>query len=154
MTSTQVTYQNIKQLLADKGEYVSVISGVSMYPMLRFKKDPVLLHPIGRKLTAYDVVLYRKGDQYVLHRILEVCADHCIIRGDNCIGKEFVRKEDIVGLMAGFWRWGRFVSSSNPVYRFYSRIWVAINPLVRIRFRLGHRYAVAKRRLKDIWKTP
>lgn len=132
MTDSQIPYLNIRQLLAERGEYVSLVSGVSMYPMLRYKKDPVLIHPINRALKKYDLVLYAKGEQYVIHRILKVCDNHYVIRGDNCIGKEFIPKEDILGLIVGFWRGSHYISVENILYRIYAKFWVFLNPLLRL----------------------
>ena len=50
--------------------YVSTTSGVSMYPMLRNRRDTIIVKPPTAPLKKYDVPLYRRGDDYVLHRII------------------------------------------------------------------------------------
>lgn len=107
--------------------------------MLRYRRDPVLIHPVRRELERYDVAVYDRGDGYVIHRILEVRPDCYVFRGDNCVGKEIVPRSLVKGVVEGFWRIprgggeGRFISVRNRLYRFYSRVWVALNPLdVRI----------------------
>jgi len=119
-------------LLAESGEYITVVQGVSMFPMLRLGKDPVHIVPVVHPLKPYDVAVYWRGDNFVVHRVLEVHSDHYVIRGDNCIGKEYVPCASVVGVVDGFWRSGRYVSAGNFLYRLYSRIWVAANPLVRL----------------------
>ena len=53
---------------------------------------------IGR-LKKYDVPLYKKGDSYVLHRVMEVLPDSYIIRGDNCDQKEYgITDDQILGM--------------------------------------------------------
>lgn len=129
------TYGNFRQALADCGEYVTQVRGVSMYPMLRYRRDPVLIHPVEGELKRYDVAVYDRGDGYVIHRILEVRPDCYVFRGDNCLGKEIVPKHLVLGVVVGFWRVGRkggagrFVSVDKCSYKLYSRLWVALNPL-------------------------
>ena len=127
-------YGNFEQALSGCGEYVTQVSGVSMYPMLRYRRDPVLIHPVQGELKRYDVAVYNRGDGYVIHRILDVRPDIYVFRGDNCLSKEAVPKSLVVGVVVGFWRvprsgaQGRFVSVENRCYRTYSRLWVALNP--------------------------
>ncbi|MBQ0008485.1 MAG: S24/S26 family peptidase [bacterium] len=128
-------FDNFEELLRETGEYVTQVRGVSMYPMLRYRKDPLLIHPVKGELKPYDVAIYGRLDRYVVHRVLEVRDDIYVIRGDNCICKEYVPKSAVVGVMAGFWRFGRFISSDNILYKVYARVWVAINPLVRLEHR-------------------
>lgn len=137
---------DFERTLSLSGEYVTQVSGVSMCPMLRYRRDPVLIRPVCRELKRYDVAVYNRGDGYVIHRILEVRPDCYVFRGDNCIGKEIIPKSLVVGVVVGFWRIprrsitacrsdapgcsvsGRFVSVENRCYRIYSRVWVALNP--------------------------
>lgn len=126
------SYENLVALLKETGEYVTQVHGVSMYPMLRYRKDPVLIHRAEKELKPYDIAVYDRGDNYVVHRVLEVRNDIYVIRGDNCIGKEYVPKEAVVGIVAGFWRFGKYISVENKTYQFYAHFWVAINPLVRL----------------------
>ena len=71
----------IEQVLEREGVYVATISGVSMYPMLRNRRDTIVVTPCKGRLEKYDVPLYRVGKKYVLHRILEVRPDSYVIRG-------------------------------------------------------------------------
>lgn len=128
-------YGSLEQALSRCGEYVTQVSGVSMSPMLRYRRDPVLIHQVDGDLKRYDVAVYHRGDGYVIHRILEVRPDCYVFRGDNCIGKDLVPKSLVVGVVVGFWRSprrggaGKFISVRNLLYRLYSRVWVALNPL-------------------------
>lgn len=146
MNGTLDIYENFEKALAETGEYVVQVRGESMYPMLRYRRDPVLIHPVEDELKRYDVAVYNRGDSYVIHRILEVRPDCYVFRGDNCTGKEIIPKSLVVGVVVGFWRIprrsitacrsdapgcsvsGRFVSVENRCYRIYSRVWVALNP--------------------------
>ncbi len=135
MNGSFETYGNFEQALSDCGEYVTQVQGISMYPMLRYRRDPVLIHPLTGELRRYDVAVYNRGDGYVIHRILEVRPDCYVFRGDNCLCKEYVPRHLVLGVVEGFWRVpakggvGRFVSVDNLSYKIYSRLWVALNPL-------------------------
>ncbi len=140
------SFENFEAALAGCGEYVTQVRGVSMYPMLRYRKDPILIHPLDGPVRPYDVVVYALTDRYVVHRVLEVHPDLYVIRGDNCVGKEYVPRRLVVGIVVGFWRFGRYVPVTNGLYRAYSRLWVALNPLVRLAHRVrGLGVAVIRR---------
>lgn len=131
-----MTFDNITHLLESTGQYVTQVHGVSMYPMLRDRRDPVLIVPASGPLKPMDVAVYNRGDSYVVHRVLETRPDHYIIRGDNCISIENVPKGDIVGVVAGFWRGRHYIPVSNLIYRLYSRLWVNINPIVKLHHKI------------------
>jgi len=143
-------YENFEQALAENGEYVTTVRGVSMYPMLRYMMDPILIRPLKEDLVRYDVAVYSKPDRYVVHRVLETHPDHYVIRGDNCLHKEYVPKEAVRGVVIGFWRFGRYIPVTNPLYKAYSRLWVAINPLVRLHHFFARCQRALSRRLRTL----
>ena len=70
-------------------------------------------------------MLYRRNDQYVLHRIVEVRERDYVILGDNCIGREAgITDDDILGVMTGFVRDGKEHSVSETGYRLYTAFWL------------------------------
>lgn len=143
--SNSERFDNFEELLQKTGEYVTQVRGVSMFPMLRYRKDPVLIHPVTGELRPYDVAVYAKTDRYVVHRVLEVRDCLYVIRGDNCIGKEYVPKGDVRGVVVGFWRFGRYIPVENTLCRMYAHVWVAINPLVRLVHRCRSLASAVKR---------
>ena len=58
--------QRIEDVLETQGMYVSTTVGVSMYPMLRDRRDTVVISPCKGILQKYDVPLYRRGHNYFL----------------------------------------------------------------------------------------
>ena len=97
--------------------------GVSMLPLLRQGKDLFTVRRKGpERCQKGDVVLYRRGNQYVLHRVVEARPSDYVILGDNCIGKEYgVTDADIIGVMTGYVRNGKEHSVDDWDYRLYSR---------------------------------
>ena len=65
---------NIEQQLRDEGVYVSTTVGYSMWPMLRNRRDRIIVIAKGdQRLKKWDLPLYRYPDgRYVLHRIIAV----------------------------------------------------------------------------------
>lgn len=114
----------IEEVLEKEGVYVSTIAGVSMYPMLRNRRDTIVIKPYEGRLKKYDVPLYRVGEKYVLHRIIEVLPDSYVIRGDNCDRNEYgITDEKILGVLTSFHRDGKEIDMSGIGYRTYVFIW-------------------------------
>ena len=67
--------RRIEDVVAQDGIYVGTTSGVSMYPMLRDRRDTIIIQPCRGRLKKYDVPLYHRGEKYVLHRIVKVLPD-------------------------------------------------------------------------------
>lgn len=126
---------NYEQYLDEFGELTYRFRGTSMLPLLKENRDlfTVRKKKPGERFKVCDVVLYRRGDSYVLHRILKVLPDGgYVILGDNCINREYGTTDaDILGVMTGFQRKGRDYTVRNFRYRFYSR-WRVLTAPVRI----------------------
>ena len=122
---------NIEQQLAEQGYYVSTTVGWSMFPMLRNRKDRIVVLPVGKeRLKKYDLPLYRLPDgKYILHRIIDVKEGKYIIRGDNTYVKEHIPDEWILGYVSEFYRADRHVLSTSRWYRAYAVFWRLIYPL-------------------------
>ena len=141
--------QTIEQQIAEAGFYVSTTVGFSMRPMLRNRRDRVVIRATdGKRLSKWDLPLYKRSDgKYILHRVIEVRDGYYVIRGDNTYAKEKVTDEQIVGVMTEFYRGKRHVLATNRGYRRYAAFWQTIYP-IRLPFHYMHRVAsLVKRRL-------
>ena len=127
---------DIKKVLSKDGVFVSTTSGVSMYPLLRHRRDTIIVTPAAERLQKYDVALYQRGGSYVLHRVIKVLPDSYIIRGDNCILLEHGMDEDILGKLTGIYRAEKEVNMHGRGYKLYSKAIVTLNPLVRVQLKL------------------
>ena len=122
----------ITEVLQNDGEVIFTVTGVSMLPMLRHRRDKVSL--VGSRegrLRKYDLVLFvRPGGKYILHRIVAVKEAGYVMIGDNQYAKEYpVRLSQVVGVVKGFWRNGKYISCDNFIYCLYCRFWVWSYPL-------------------------
>lgn len=119
----------IEQVLEREGEIPYMTVGVSMEPMLHTRKNIVIIEKVGGPLKKYDVVLYKRGSSYILHRLVKITAyGKYVFRGDNCINNEYdITDEKVLGVLKGYYKGKRYIDcNKNAAYRLYSRIWVAI----------------------------
>ena len=99
--------------------------------MLRQDRDLVTIRTPDTRLQKYDVALYKRGRDYVLHRVIGVEADRYRIRGDNTYVVETVPDAAVIGVLTSFQRRGREIPVTARGYRFYVRCWCAAYPLRR-----------------------
>lgn len=149
---SKFTFENI---LDRDGILVYKTKGVSMRPLLRQDRDLVVIEkkdPQAR-LERFDVALYKRGEQYVLHRVIYVRDGRYDIRGDNTFMLEQVPEKAVIGVLKSIKRSGRSISTSDKGYMFYVRFWNLIYPiryLIRGTRVFGGRI---KKKLKKIKKS-
>ena len=121
-TKEEIPQISFEEFLKREGELTYTNVGVSMMPLLRQGKDLFTVKRKGpERCRKGDVVLYRRRDDYVLHRIIEVRPEDYVILGDNCVLKEYgIRDRDILGVMTDYVREGRQHSTREAGYRLYS----------------------------------
>ena len=97
------------------GKIIYTNVGDSMMPLLREKRDLVIIRKAQKPLKKYDVPLYKRDSgQYVLHRILKVRKQDYVICGDNRYRKETgITDKHIIGVLDGMVRDGKEISVSN-----------------------------------------
>ena len=128
--------RSIEENLRESGVHISTTSGRSMYPMLRDRRDRVIIKPVAEQpLRKYDLPLYKRPDgAYVLHRIIKVRDGYYIIRGDNTFAPERVPFDWVVGCVSEFYRGDKHVDANARSYRTYAAFWHFIYP-VRLCYR-------------------
>ena len=116
---------SFEQILERDGVLVYKTRGISMRPMLRQERDVIVIKPPLTPPARYDVVLYRRGSDYVLHRVLRAKGDTYDIRGDNCLATDYdIKKEAILGVLTEFSRDGKKkVLPTDLSYRLYIYLW-------------------------------
>lgn len=124
--------ETIESQLEKTGFYVSTTVGCSMRPMLRNRRDRVILRKkeTSERLRRLDLPLYRRPDgTYVLHRVIGVREGYYVIRGDNTFVREKVPEEWILGVMTEFYRGNKRVPAQKKSYRAYAALWQFLYPL-------------------------
>lgn len=115
-------YSSTAEALSENKEVAVVVNGISMLPMLRGGKDTAVIERVERPLKVGDVPLYRvkNSDKFVLHRIIKTTDNGYIIRGDNVYHTERVKDEDIIGVLKGFFRGGKYTDcATSKLYKLY-----------------------------------
>jgi len=145
--------RQIEDVLKEDGIFVSTTAGVSMYPMLRNRKDTIIIETYKGRLKKFDVPLYKRESRYILHRIIEVLPDAYVIRGDNCEQKEYgITDADILGVLTGFYRGSKRVDMNGLGYKFYVHFWhhtfLIRRLFVRVKKKAGRIYRFLRKGVK------
>lgn len=136
-----------EEILEKDGRLVNKTRGISMEPMLRQNRDIVVIGAKTDRLKPYDVAFYKRGRNYVLHRVIKVEDWGYLIRGDNTYSLERVPEAAVLGVLTHFSRKGKEYSVEDPAYQRYARIWHKIYP---VRFFLKRICWKTKRILKKM----
>lgn len=110
----------IEDVLKEKGVYIGPTVGVSMLPMLKNRRDTIVVKSKTERLKRLDVALYKRGDAYVLHRVLAATEKGYIIRGDNCYADENVPEEAVIGVLTEFFRKDKHILCTDKKYIRYA----------------------------------
>ena len=140
----------IEEELARRGRVICPNRGRSMLPLLRENRDLLAIERRGpERLRRCDAILFRRGERYVLHRILRVRKADYFVAGDNDRRGEIVRDEQILGRLTQVIRDGKTLSVEDPGYRFQVRLWCDLYPLRVLIFGLRDGWRALGRRT---WK--
>ena len=121
---------SFEEELEKNGTLVFTNKGRSMMPLLRQDRDLMVIEKKGpERCKKYDAVLFKRGEQYVMHRILQVRPEDYYIVGDNCPRGESVREEQILGVLKQVVRDGKTISVEDPAYLRYVHLWCDAYPL-------------------------
>ena len=112
---TRIPKEGVEGSLRDTGFCFTGIRGISMVPMLDQKTDHVIICRAEEGLKTGDVALYRRGSDLVLHRVIGLLPEGYLIRGDNCIGTETVRREAVLGKLCGIQRNGNCIEVTDEM---------------------------------------
>ena len=122
--------QILKLQLESAGVARLVVSGSSMQPMLRHRKDAVELAPVTQTLKIGDLILYRRENgKYVLHRILRAKGEDLVCCGDNQYRTEKVSARQVLAIVTAFTHRGKTYLVTDKGYRRYVTLWVSLHPL-------------------------
>lgn len=125
------TVNSIEDVLERDGAWVSTTAGTSMWPMLRDRRDTIVVKAAKERLRPFDIALYRRGDAYILHRVIAVTESGYHTIGDNCIAYENVSESAVIGYLDTFWHGERCCNPRSGAWHFYARIWHALLPARR-----------------------
>jgi hypothetical protein len=132
----------IKELLASNKTVTIPVKGTSMRPFYVDGKTQVTLSLPLPQFRRLDVVLFeRENGQMVLHRIVKIQKDVLVIQGDALTNQDFVKPNQVVGVVLRHDRNGKVHSGRGFWYLTLVRVWVLLSfarrPLLGLFRRLG-----------------
>lgn len=141
-----------ERILKNDGVLTYRTQGRSMEPMLHEMRDLVtLVRKTDERCKLHDVVLYKRGGRYILHRIVEVREHDYVILGDNCFTYEYgITDDDILAVMVAFIRKGRNYTMDSPRYMRYVRVMAAMTPLMVTVRRLWWEFRQALKKIPGV----
>lgn len=115
----------IQEVLETGGVFQIYPKGTSMLPLLRQKKDSVVLAAPHFPIAKGEIILYqRKNGHCVLHRIVGKQPDSYICCGDNQTQLEYgITESQIIAVVESIFRGERKLQKSNLGYRCYLFFW-------------------------------
>ena len=119
----------IQENIANGATTTILVTGNSMRPLFHHAKDRAVLVPCDpNALQRGDVPLYKRADgQVFLHRIIGRDDNGYRLIGDAQVDiEEGVKPEQIVAVMKGFYRKGKYVDCNARGYRTYVNVWLAV----------------------------
>ena len=126
----------IEELLNRNGSFICHTKGVSMEPLFKEGRDRVVIVPIKKRLKKYDVALFKRGEEYVLHRVVKVKKSGYKFVGDNTLKSDFVLDKDVVGKAIGYFRKEKYKKSlKNIFYVWRIRIRYYLETLKRLNYK-------------------
>ena len=130
MSVIETKRYTLEELLAEKGYIVYTNVGCSMMPLLRERRDIIEIRPAEFPIRKYQVALYKRGDQYILHRCISSGPSGYVFAGDHNTFKERdVTEAMILGVMTRVIRGGKDIRMDDPRYRIYAHLWVDFFPV-------------------------
>ena len=135
--------------LQQGGRAELTVTGSSMHPMLRSRRDKVILVPGTAKKN--DVILFRRDSgAYILHRIVRVKKGMFVCSGDNQWQVETIRPDQVIAIVDSWYYNGKLKTPDSFFYKLYVWIWVGLlpvrRPILAVRRVLGRLSRKIKRR--------
>lgn len=108
-----------------------VVTGASMLPFLRSRKDAVILAPCSHMPRCGDILFYvRPDERCILHRVQRVLdGGEMLLCGDAQTELERVGRSQIVAVVSHVERAGRMIRCDALLWRGLSRLWMGLRPI-------------------------
>jgi SOS-response transcriptional repressor LexA len=121
----------IEELLEEGMRIRITVTGSSMYPFLRDKKDSVELYRSSYdQLKRGDIVLIRRDNgEYVLHRVVKKDRKYFYMNGDAQQWWEGpIKPKQVIAKVTKVWRKDRCILCSSFLWRLASILWMLLIP--------------------------
>lgn len=129
-------------LRAGKRIQIRVV-GRSMEPFLLDNEDVVIIKPcVSTTLRRGDIVLFKVGISYCLHRIIRIKDREITLCGDGIYQSvEHISADSILGVLHSVVRpSGRTVVCSSIMWKACGNVWMALRPVRRYLLYIRHKW--------------
>lgn len=120
----------IEEVLASGGEFRMYPKGTSMLPLIVQTRDSVVLkRNFADSARKHDIAFYRrKNGQFVLHRVMKICADGTYTMcGDNqTVLEKGIEKKQIIAYVSALYRKDKAVKMNGVCYSMYVFFWTKL----------------------------
>lgn len=122
-----------ERMLAAGEQVLLQISGDSMRPTLKPRRDAALLAPLTSWPPKRGAILFfrseRSASGYALHRAVRVNGDRLTMNGDAQIWTEEISREAVLAHAIALFRKGKPISVDGFLYRAYVAFWGLTRPV-------------------------
>lgn len=127
----QEALPKMRALLEEGLSFRLTVTGTSMVPFLRHKKDAVILSPWDETAAAGDIFFYvTPSGRPLLHRYHKTTPEgDFILCGDHQSNLELVKPEWVWGKVSQIERNGKRFSAGHWLWRLLSRAWIGLYPV-------------------------
>ncbi len=122
----------IRETVNSGGQFSLITAGTSMKPLLRNRKDTVVLVKANVPLKRFDIPLYkRENGQFVLHRVIAFDKNGYVLCGDNQVIKETgINDGDVIAVVSKIIRNGKTIDLNKSFsYKIYVFFYCRLFPL-------------------------
>lgn len=107
------------------------VTGNSMLPFLRHKRDAVILSPLSSPIRRGDILFYLRGRTTpILHRVCAVRPDGSLLMcGDAQVGLEPITPDRVLARVTKIDKNGALIDPSTPLARLKAELWIALRPV-------------------------
>ena len=130
-------FEIAEESLNDGGSIKITVVGNSMYPFLRNMVDSVELYRESYdNIKLSDIVVAKKGNKYILHRVYKKNVGEFVMLGDgNFVTDGPYDKSDLVCRARGIYRKDKYISCSSWAFVVLSKLWRLLKPFRKLIFR-------------------
>lgn len=128
MENITLEARDIFENLGDE-EITLRVQGVSMQPFLVNGRDAVTLKKPVKKLHKGDIIVFKYGERYLMHRIAGFDSDGCLTAmGDYTFSPETrIPPENVKAIVVSAVRDGKKITPKSPEWLFFSKIFINTN---------------------------
>ena len=130
-------FEQVLEFIQQGKSVIIAVKGGSMHPFLR-EGERVLLSPCNKiALRRGCIVLARKNDKVLLHRVVKINKKSVWLAGDaNLVQHEVVELKDIIAIVDTLFREERDLKLTNRFRKGFGMLWYWARPVRRIVIKL------------------